>query len=502
MRLRTLPFQLSLCSLLSLAIACSGRVATQPAEPDAGDLEDAGVDAGELDAGTDAGTDAGVDAGPVLPQLRAGAAAVELIPAKGSPLAGYGAVPRRIISALSIPEQLAAADGHCIDPDPTTVATYFTPNEGTLDPLYVRAVVVDDGHTRMAILKVDAVGFSRQIRDDLVPLAQSLGIPPELLVGVATHTHSGPGAVSKFVMWELIAADCYNQVAYDVMLHTFREALLQAVANLKPARLGIGSTQEPNASQNRRDRPGIRDPEMGILKFVDATTNAPIAEVFNFAIHGTVHDQDNLKFSADVMGVAEHEIERQLGGMAMFINGAEGDVSPANGLQSGIQMANTLAAAWPQIPTEPGVALAGVFEDLTMPQLQYNVGCFPIPGSTQTICDLDPGISIQVPLNSNWGPTKGPFQAIRLSNAQGNTVLAMAPGEPETELGWEIKAFGANEGFTHTFVVSLANDHLSYFTTPAEYTRGLYEGTSTMYGPKTGVLVVQEAEKLVHALKP
>ena len=344
----------------------------------------------------------------------------------------------------------------------------------------------------MAILKVDAVGFSRQIRDDLLPLAASLGIAPELLVGAATHTHSGPGAVSRTLIWELIAADCYNASAYGALLGTMQRALTQAVANLADARLGIGTAQEALATDNRRGRPGVFDPEMGILKLVDAR-GGTIAAVMNFAIHGTVYGPDNLKFSADVMGRAEAVLEEKLGGMALFLNGAEGDVAPIHGLDSGRMLAETLAAAWPAIPTAPRTELQGAFEDVAMPRLQYNVGCLPIPGSTSTLCDLLPGVSVQVPLDPNWGPKKGPFQAIRL----GDTVLAMVPGEPITELGWQMKARGAALGFAHTFVIGLANDHLSYFTTRSEYARGLYEGTSSLYGPDNGALVVDSVERVM-----
>ena len=482
---RTALAAAALCS----ALGCDGRTGLTFV-PDASVeiIPDAGPDAGP-GAGPDAGSP---DAGPAPLTLRAGAARIELVPAAGSPLAGFGAAPRRLINAVTIPEQLAAANGQCLDLDPSTAATYFAPNQGTLDPLYVRALVIDDGARRMAILKVDAIGFSREIRDDLLPLAASLGIPPELLVGAATHTHSGAGAVSRALIWELIAADCFNARAYAVFLDTMKRALAAAVHNLAEARLGAGAAQDTSASENRRGRPGVFDPEMGILKLIDAEGKT-IAAVMNFAIHGTVHGADNLKFSADVMGQAELLVEEKLGGMALFLNGAEGDVRPAHGLDSGRMLAETLAAAWPAIATSSHTELQGAFEDVTMPRLQYNVGCVPIPGSGGTLCDLLPGVSVQVPLDPAWAPKKGPFQAIRL----GDTVLAMVPGEPITELGWEIKARGAAQGFAHTFVVGLANDHLSYFTTRAEYLRGLYEGTASLYGPGNGALVVDAAERVM-----
>jgi hypothetical protein len=134
-----------------------------------------------------------------------------------------------------------------------------------------------------------------------------------------------------------------------------------------------------------------------------------------------------------------------------------------------------------------------------MPPPVLNVGCLPLPGTNDTICDAIPGFALTIPLDaiSDWIPDALPFQAFRIDD----TVFASVPGEPITEIGWEIKARAKQKGFQHAFIVGLANEYGGYMTTLAEYMRGEYEGKSTIYGPSTGQLVVDAADAMVDLVK-
>ena len=142
--------------------------------------------------------------------------------------------------------------------------------------------------------------------------------------------------------------------------------------------------------------------------------------------------------------------------------------------------------------------LAGAFEDVDLPHPSFHPGCMPVPGGTTSLCDLLPGGLAQpgAPFDPSWVSSKGPFQAWRI----GTVALEFVPGEPLTEIGWLIKAHGAALGFSSTIVVGLANDHLSYLPTRAEYERGQYEGQSTLYGPGAGELAVDAAARVLEKL--
>lgn len=424
--------------------------------------------------------------------LLAGAAAVEIPLAGGAALAGYSAAPRRDISAATIALAAAALSGHCVDPTPGDAAVMFHPALGKLDPIRARALILANGVHKLAFVKLDTVGISRKLRDDVYAHASTLGIAYEDLVVVATHTHSGPGSVADKPLWQVAGTDCFSDLIYQQVLQGAKDALTQAHAALQPAALGIGTTSQSLASENRSGRPGVYDSELGVLK-VTTTSGAPIAALFNFAVHGTALPASNMLFSADCMGAMEKVVETGVpGAVAIFTNGAEGDVAPvhkdAAGLVTeGALVGGDVVSLWPAIATKSTVALAGAIHDVVMPAPRYNtgVGCLPLPESTDTLCDVFPSLPLAIALSPTWLSTTLPFQALRIDD----TVFAAVPGEPITEIGWQIKASAQARGFAHGFVLGLANDHGGYFTTLAEYQRGKYEGASTLYGPTTGDVV-------------
>src|ERR1041385_1379223 len=76
-------------------------------------------------------------------------------------------------------------------------APRHTPAVGVHDELFARALVFDDGYTRLGLVAMDLVSLDfelvRRIREGVE--AQT-GIPGEALLLNATHTHGGPGTLT------------------------------------------------------------------------------------------------------------------------------------------------------------------------------------------------------------------------------------------------------------------------------------------------------------------
>ena len=65
---------------------------------------------------------------------------------------------------------------------------------GVLDRLYARAIVLDNGDARAALVTVDAGGLSDAIWQAVTRQVEAeLGIPSANVLLTATHTHSVPG---------------------------------------------------------------------------------------------------------------------------------------------------------------------------------------------------------------------------------------------------------------------------------------------------------------------
>jgi neutral ceramidase len=82
-------------------------------------------------------------------------------------------------------------------------------------------------------------------------------------------------------------------------------------------------------------------------------------------------------------------------------------------------------------------------------------------------------------------------------------LLVAVPGEMSTEMGQRLKkaalqaAQHTRQTITHVAIVGLANQYLSYFTTPEEYALQHYEGASTLYGPASGPVIAARLAYLV-----
>jgi len=209
------------------------------------------------------------------------------------------------------------------------------------DPLYAKALVLDDGETKLAIIAMDvtAIGGIGDVGDDFLPALRSrleseLGIPGRHVLVNASHNHP-PGPLL-----------CDDAAQVD---RTF-DAVRRAQESMTPVRAGAGVGHEDRISMNRTLRlkngkawtirhtnpcppddevagVGPIDPEIGILR-IDRMDGRPLAVVYNFACHPYITVPRG-GITADFPGFASAVIEENLGhgAMALFLQGAAGDIT-------------------------------------------------------------------------------------------------------------------------------------------------------------------------------
>lgn len=197
------------------------------------------------------------------------------------------------------------------------------PYTGIHDRLYARAIVVDDGSTRAALVTVDAGGIPTELWQTVsARVAQELDIPATQLLLTATHTHSAP-----------------RQQAPD-----YADRIVQAVAEaanaLQPAQIAWGTglayininrTMVDPQTGRWREGPNYEGPSDKTVAVVNFATpdGAPIAVYYNYAVHGVIAGQLD-EVSGDIPGAASRYIEDSLGGeaVAVWSLGAAGDQNP------------------------------------------------------------------------------------------------------------------------------------------------------------------------------
>jgi neutral ceramidase len=221
--------------------------------------------------------------------LRAGAARIDITPPVGYPMWGYGA--RR-----------------------------DAPSVGVRDPLQARAVVLEAGKARLAIVSLDLGRAPARASMQVIRARLSREAQVQTVFLVASHTHHGP--VIELDDWPRADKPYVRRLEERLV-----DVVCQAAAALQPARLGVAAREVPlnrNRHSKRADKP--IDRELIVVRLEDhhGTT---IAHIVNFAAHATMTEAKLLEFSADYPGALAAGVERELGGCCLFLQGAAGDLS-------------------------------------------------------------------------------------------------------------------------------------------------------------------------------
>jgi hypothetical protein len=229
--------------------------------------------------------------------LRAGAARADITPPTGHPMWGYG----------------ARHDAAC---------------EGVLDPLQARALLLEVGTERIALVSLDLGRAPTRASTEAIRARVKKEAGIEHLFLVASHTHHGP--VIELDDWPDAKTSYVRRLEQKL-----GDLILEADRAKKPARFGTASKEvalNRNRHSKRADKPV--DPELLVLR-VEGEDGKPIAHAVNFAAHATMHPAQTLKFSADWPGAMAALVEKETGVPCLFLQGAAGDLSTNPGEHRG-----------------------------------------------------------------------------------------------------------------------------------------------------------------------
>ena len=197
-------------------------------------------------------------------------------------------------------------------------------NQGVHDPLFAKALFLDNGQSRLLLLTTDLICVPTGLAAAAVEELAQDGLAADQVCICASHTHSGPEVMEFFVQTE--AVQRYTGFLGKALVQVGQEAR----KNPLPTRLRIG-TGQVDFLVNRRTKgdPNIVDPRVFALLAEEAETQRPLAVLFGVGVHPVTLGHDNFLISADYPGVAQKQIESQLGVQnALFFNMTEGNVIP------------------------------------------------------------------------------------------------------------------------------------------------------------------------------
>ena len=408
-----------------------------------------------------------------------GIAAVDIEPAIGVPLAGYGAKSRRLPGFVDWKNRYPGT-------------RYFKPSTGRHSAIRSKAMVIRNGDEQLVFVSVDFVGVEYAMTRDLAERLAPFGVTEDNLIISGTHTHHGPGSTTRRFALAIAAVDSFNRDAYDSIMDKVQSSVELAFARLTPSELLRTSFRTDGIQRNkfRRKDEGHFDDTARLLLARSLDTGALLGGMVNYPLHGNGMPVADLRFSSDVLGQIELRMEELISRenraddehpVVLFMNGAQGDVgNPVRSeeavMSDGVKFAEQAAEARIFERLEPVDATLAV---------QRSRVWLGVPGYSLKICAKEGsflakyGLGLKIPLFFLY-PQKTYITAASI----GDILMLTVPGEPSTQVGYTLRETIADLGHGDPWILGLANDYMAYFTTRDEYSEGEYDSCSSLFGWK------------------
>jgi len=436
--------------------------------------------------------------------VRAGAATVDITPPVGLPMGGYGGRSE--------------------------------PSRGMVDPLHARVAVLSDGAGEIAIIVCDLLGVgSELVAETRRRVEERAAIPPERVLVAATHTHAGPAGLRLRDAPEFVAVTAAKLAGAAAM------ARRRAV----PVLLEAGSVELGSISLNRRDPDGPIEDTLRVLVADPGRDQPPVFTLVSYACHSTVREHDNLEYSADWPGAMARSLERNLGGTAIYLQGAAGDVNPVwsahdhaevervggivgaaatrlalemRPLAAGGQWSANLSWSEDVAVAATGMLLDGVGLDAAVSRLDVERRVRPPVADTDAELEklraevgspdasLEQRRRLRARLNElgvvrQWGLAElragtqaVEVQALRVSD---QCAFVSLPGEFFVATGRDV---AARSGLGFPLIAGYANGSVGYVPPAEEYPEAGYEVGMTQFGPGAAESIADAAVAAVRSL--
>jgi hypothetical protein len=380
------------------------------------------------------------------------------------------------------------------------------PSEGISDELYAKALVLDDGQNKIAIVSADLLWFPLEMTNEIRELVkQKIGVPESNVLVCATHTHFGPKIDKIRKDWPDAPASKVDKSYVQKLTKRIAESISTAAKNLKPVKLGVVKGEISEIVYNRRTkRPdgkvamtfrlppadpnlafGPIDPQVGILR-VEDTSGALVGTIVNYACHPVCGATDNQEFysiSADYPGYTARVVEQMEGGICLFALGTSGNMNPVriegenHRSRIGKALGGEVLRRLQFVSASDDISLKAVKKSVTLPLKR------DLP--PERISDED---KAKKTLTTE-------IQVLRIADIY---ILGL-PGEVLVEVGLEIKR---KAGIENLFIISLSNDACGYVCLSQAYDEGGYEpGWGTNLAKGAGEIMIKEALKLIGQMK-
>jgi hypothetical protein len=363
--------------------------------------------------------------------------------------------------------------------------------------LTARAIVLRKGDVSVAVVALDLLGFPSVLGDRLCSKVSR--IPPKNILIGSTHTHSDPDCYA-FPDGKVGNTGDLNYM--DFVCNQAAEAVNEAIDRLQPAWIRIATGEARGRIAYNYYAPDLYDRRMSVIQAI-SPQGKTIATLINYAVHPEVLGNEVGILSPDLVGPLCQKIESRTGGMALFINSAQGGMITADNRNLN-QPRDPERAYWNDSRTwEECLRIGQLMADEALRLIKDA----PDQKDPSLFCDA---IRVRFPVDSMpmWAvvlhsPLKYPHNddqsitaRINLVNL-GNAQILTIPGEALPNIGFYLKRKMTGK---HNLLFGLTNDAFGYILTKVDFNSfPRYEYiTRTSLGEMTGEILIEKSLALVN----
>ncbi len=436
-----------------------------------------------------------------MSSLKAGVSIVDISPKKGIELAGY--------------------------------PHYLRHNTGIHNPLYASCIFLDDGITKLAIVCMDILFFSKvYVKEVRKRVSSKVNIPEANIMISCSHTHSGPWASGRLDLEGLERGLKPDMGYVSSLKDKLVDLITNVCSNTFEAKIGIEKGicgKEKGIGGNRRDPDGPADPEVWTIGIKDKKDNWRAALV-KYSLHPTVIHEESTVVTADYPSYIRRYLAKTKPEMIfLFAQGTSGDQSTryfrkgqtfkeaerigfeigrvADSILNSMKLTSDVPLIVKstetdielrKIPAEEAAEAEVVetkerLERLKKEKASYieiqnanlkNLGAECTLGYIRL---KNKGIDLELEVNE----LPAEVQVIGI----GDSRIVAVPGEIFVEFGLNIQK---RSPFNITFVITLANGCLpGYACTEEAYSEGDYEAGTSMLSTRSGNVIVKTVLRLL-----
>lgn len=405
------------------------------------------------------------------------------------------------------------------------------------DDLLAAATVIDDGHTRVGMVVLDAIGL---FHDDVIAIRAAIPASAKLdyTIVCSTHNHSTPDLMG---LWGPTPFQSGIDPHYrDHVIQGAVKALTNAVASLQPARLELHHIPTPPDGLVADTRkPDVYDSDLRVMLFRAAEGPSILGSIVNWGNHPETPWSKNTEITADFPGILRQALEEGIrydgvtkvpgmGGTHVFVNGCVGGLMTTH---PSVTVRDPFLQKDFKEPTHEKtralghqlarrildrIAVSNAPATATAP-LSIRARTIEIPLANRNFL-LATGLGILNRGHVRWNHFRTEIAVLTLGDAS----MTCIPGEiyPELVNGGVEQPPGADFGIPPQevppirqwlpgkiqFVFGLANDEIGYIIPKSEWDTEppyLYGKSSSVYGevnsvgPETAGILHRELKRLV-----